>query len=761
MSAQPSMPSPILAAALAYAGRGWRVFPLQPGQKIPFKGTRGVLDATTDEAQIRDWWKRWPRANVGIAGGFGLVLVDEDTYKGGDAGTLMLPVTLSVRTPRGGVHHYFAYEGPLGNAVEGKLAPGVGFRGQGYYVVAPPSTFNGQPYAWMDQHQPVAMLPERIARMIRGEDTPAKRVENIPHSIPRQQNQRESDGMYWADRAAERARGEGRNNAGTWLAAQLRDNGCADGEGAMLYYASMVRDWETPIYTDREALATWRSVNSRPAREPARSQSNVTPMRRDRTAKRAQNITEPITDGANALDTGGGEPPNIDEVLLKGEPDDNGNAEAMWRLYGHEFLFTPAIGWLRWTGTHWTDVPEPIVQQKAISALKRRRHAAVEANMESIIKATKQDKARVTGCLALFKSYVIEPDVSTFDADTDALNCQNGVLNLKTGTLTPHSPKQRFTYCLGIPWNPKADKEPWAPFLLDALGNDRQAADYFQMCAGYTLTGHTREEKAFYLYGPSRAGKGTVTETLLQLLPRPLGVEVDFSTFTAKRDSDSQNFDLAELKPARMVVASESNRSQALNTAKIKQLTGGNWTRCAFKHRDMFSYRPQYKVWLVSNWEVKADADDTAAWGRLQVFHFPNSHLGREDLTLKQRMRSPEVLQGVLRWAVEGTQRWYEAGRLDPPESVKLATVAQRDSQDYVKQWIDDCCLVGTEYWAQSGALMRSYTAWCEANNVHARTLADLVDTLVRRFNCTAKRQAHTGQRGFKGIGFKALEGDR
>lgn len=444
--------------------------------------------------------------------------------------------------------------------------------------------------------------------------------------------------------------------------------------------------------------------------------------------------------------------PDMDALLLKGEADDNGNAEAMWRLYGQEFLYTPAYGWLRWTGTHWRDVPEPVVAQNAIITLKRRRHAAVEADKEPIIKATKADKTRVMGCLTLFKSYVIEPSVAVFDADPDLLNCRNGVLDLRTGTLTPHSPEQRFTYCLPVAYDAGADMAPWSSFVLDALGRDEEAARYFQQCAGYSLTGHTRDEKMFYLHGPTRAGKGTTTETLLALIPTPLSTEVDFATFTAKRENDSQNFDLAELKPARLVVASESNRYQSLNPAKIKQLTGGNLVRCAFKHKDMFTYRPQYKVWLVSNHMVNADAEDDALWGRVQVFTFPHSYLGSEDTTLKTRMKSPENLQGVLRWAVEGAKRWYEQGRLCPPESVKKATDAHRDAQDFIKQWIGDSCTLDAEKWTASAALVQSYGDWCEAAGVKPLRANDFAEALVKRFGCTSKRQAGTGTRGYKGI---------
>ena len=168
-------------AALAYARRGWAVLPLRPRGKEPLT-EHGVRDATTDPATIEAWWNRWPDANVGIATGAvsGLVVLDVDPRNGGDEGLRDLlgrhggwgipadeggyPDTHTVLTGGGGQHYYFAVEGP---APSRKLAPGVDLKGDGGYVVAPPSLHpSGQSYMAEDstEHLPPVSAPAWILR---------------------------------------------------------------------------------------------------------------------------------------------------------------------------------------------------------------------------------------------------------------------------------------------------------------------------------------------------------------------------------------------------------------------------------------------------------------------------------------------------------------------------------------------------------------------------------------------------------------------
>jgi putative DNA primase/helicase len=411
------------------------------------------------------------------------------------------------------------------------------------------------------------------------------------------------------------------------------------------------------------------------------------------------------------------------QQMMDESADDEGNAQCVRLLFGEEFRYCEAYGYLHWTGTHWqTDGAEDALDRAIVYTLKQRRILAARQALEHIVKAATPSARNVRDAKYLFRSLVTSR-VEEFDQGPELLNVANGVLNLRTGRLTAHDPSQRFTYCLSTVYDPQANQGLWRQFLDDVVGGGPEVVDYLQLAVGYSLTGYTREECFFYIHGPTRSGKGTFTETLLALLPKPLAVEVDFTTFTAARDHDTQNFDLAPLKPARVLFASESNKYETLNTGKIKSLTGGNEVRCAFKHRDHFSYRPQYKMWLVSNHPANADVDDDALWYRMKVIEFPNSLANREDKGLKLRMQRKENLEGVLAWATQGAIKWLslDAKGLVTPAAIETATQKQRSDLDFVSSWLDECTVSAPAHWTASEDMYRSYRNWCVDNGVETK----------------------------------------
>ena len=125
----------MLDMALWYARLGWSVFPLRPGAKVPMGGN-GHLDATVDEATIRDWWTRYPDANIGIACGSvsGITVIDVDGPQGVASSKQVrgVPSTRMIKTPHG-FHLYFMYN--EGFHTGANFLPGLDVRNDGGYVV--------------------------------------------------------------------------------------------------------------------------------------------------------------------------------------------------------------------------------------------------------------------------------------------------------------------------------------------------------------------------------------------------------------------------------------------------------------------------------------------------------------------------------------------------------------------------------------------------------------------------------------------------
>lgn len=161
------MISALGSAAARYAARGVAVFPVEPRGKRP-RTRRGFLDASIDPRQVERWWRADGNANVGIATGrrSGLVVLDVDGDPGAESLADLerqhgaLPRTASVVTPRGGQHYWFKHPGAEVPCSAGRLGPGLDVRGDGGYVLAPPSVgVNGRRYE-PDERSPLAEMPK-------------------------------------------------------------------------------------------------------------------------------------------------------------------------------------------------------------------------------------------------------------------------------------------------------------------------------------------------------------------------------------------------------------------------------------------------------------------------------------------------------------------------------------------------------------------------------------------------------------------------
>src|SRR5216684_3995334 len=175
-----------LEAALAYSRMHWRIFPCYSiiegrcscgkpdcGSAAKHPRTKGGFkDATDDETTIRRWWTTWPHANIALATGSGIVVFDIDGQEGKDEFKALVaahgasPATLASQTGRG--VHLFYHARPDSPEVRSSAVGKVHVRGEGGYVILPPSNhISGNKYKWLAKN-PIAVLPEWMRKWSQG-----------------------------------------------------------------------------------------------------------------------------------------------------------------------------------------------------------------------------------------------------------------------------------------------------------------------------------------------------------------------------------------------------------------------------------------------------------------------------------------------------------------------------------------------------------------------------------------------------------------
>jgi hypothetical protein len=274
-----------LKAALFFAEQKHRVFPCKESGKEPMLDN-GLHGATTDEPQIRKWFKGAPLANLGIATSSALFVLDVDGEVGFDslrkleADNGKLPETWTVKTGNGGSHYYFTTKAgvEIRNSAS-KLARGLDIRGEGGYVIAPPSIHpNGNRYEWENSPEdtPHALAPDWLVRLIQNpkQSTPTPAVNTstgtFAHLEAEPSRILESARLYLRD-AIQKATNGNRNETGFHLALQLRDCGLKEMDAAPLMreYQEAVCNSGDHVYTPEEAILALGQAFKRTPREPA------------------------------------------------------------------------------------------------------------------------------------------------------------------------------------------------------------------------------------------------------------------------------------------------------------------------------------------------------------------------------------------------------------------------------------------------------------------------------------------------------------
>jgi putative DNA primase/helicase len=368
--------------------------------------------------------------------------------------------------------------------------------------------------------------------------------------------------------------------------------------------------------------------------------------------------------------------------------------------------YVAAMGrWFKWTGKVWERD-----ETRVAFSLSRQvvRAAARECAKETTAKSITSAKT----VAAVERLAQADPRLATavdiWDADPWLLNTPDGVVDLRTGKLRPHSSGDFMTKITTV--GPGGDCPRFKQFMSEIMAGDEEMVAFIQRVLGYCLTGDTREEAIFFFYGGGQNGKGVLTSTVEWLMADDCKSAGDEVFMESKNDRHST--EVARLKGARMVLVAEVEDGRRWNESRLKRMTGGDTITARFMRQDDFEFKPEFKPVIAGNHKPQIRNVNVAMRRRINLIPFlvtiPEE---RRDNTLKERLKDEGP--GILKWLIDGCLEYQRIG-LNPPQSVVAATDEYFLSQNTVAAWIEERCEVGEALWDLSSRLFASWREYAE-----------------------------------------------
>lgn len=688
-----SSPKTMLQHALDYAAIGWRVFPVT-NQKKPMT-PNGFKDGTTDTSIIESWWKKWPEAGIGVATGIvsGIVVLDVDMGKEGAEENLrtivrdrgLFPQNVVARTGGGGYHFYFAHPGEkvkVANAQNLFHLAGIDIRGDGGYVVVPPSGHaSGNFYEWGEGQSPFEA-----------------RLESCPE-------------YFYNDRAATLAQGafqfagpitSGERNATlASIAGLLRSMGLQEPEIRVVLRSQNALRCQPPLSdTEVDTIASY--ITNYPPRN---------------------NRPEGIIDRAG-----------LTQLLTFERSDAGFGAMLAFALLGQIKYNHTSGRWLLWRTHYWEEDTTQEILLRAIDTTMLFKQAADVITDEDLRTSAQryalhiQHRSRLeAGMFIASAQPAIASTHTDWNKNLSIVAAQNGVINLRTGELSPGRAEDLISAFLPIEYDPEAECPLWLKFLDDIFQGDQDVISFVQSAVGYSLTGENTEQCLFLLVGKGANGKSTFLDTIHAILGR-YAYPAPFSTFERNQNAGSQTNDLAALAGRRLVSASEPNEGVTLSESRIKSLTGGESISARFLHQEFFEFKPTFKIWLGVNHLPRVVDDSDGFWRRVKRIDFPVQFWSPNEMwdPDTQKPKDPDLgkklkaeYAGILAWAVRGAIKWYENGLVTPATVIESTKVYRTDS-DPLHEFFETHCEQDPNAEVDADEFYKAYTAHCKSRMMKA-----------------------------------------
>jgi putative DNA primase/helicase len=694
---------------------GLSVIPIGADKRPLLSAWKPYQTRTATDTEFAAWVQSNPSAWAIVTGTISRIVTLDFDGQAGAATLESLDLKPHRRTPSGGYHIDFKHPGwrvPTLNSKSkkelGARWPGLDIRADGGYVLFAVRTNKGE-YQWLREYGPydLDVLPESLRDFL-GLLKPKPDGPGAPKLVlPRQFHSVRAEILIRL--ALRKASAEGRNNAGFWLACQLRDNAYSqiEADAVLIDYVKSVAGTNTKgeeePYQTTEALASVRTAYDRVPREPWRRS---------------------VQQSARAREFNGTARPPKPPSLLAYHYNDYGNAKRLIAMYGEILRYChPSKKWLVFDGRRW-----------AIDETGQARRLAAFTMLEflrQIVEAGKEDKfARSCLNVQRIKNLLssAEPEIfvqpEDLDKNPDLLNFLNGTVDLRTGQMHPHRREDFITKLVRHEYHPNAKCPTWLRFLDDVMGGGPDASegdleragrltDYVQKAIGYSLTGHTIEKAVFVVFGDSDNGKSTMLDTIRQIVEE-YAVLLQVDTLMVREESNNTQADLADLRGARFAQTSETEEGQRLAQGKLKRITQGmGKIKAVRKYENPIEFSETHKLWIDTNRKPAIkDADDKATFARLHPIPF-SVRIPKDRIDKNMRTKLLSEAEGILAWAVEGVKNWYEHGLSKPPE-IDIAREAWRADMDQIGRFIEEQCFHDPNCSVGAECLYAVYKAWAE-----------------------------------------------
>lgn len=733
--------------------------PLVPWRQFQ---TRGA-----EPEQVREWAKTYASTLTAwqmiLGPPSGVFVLEADLPAGPDTARA-IGINPHVRSRSGGSHTYYRYPATGARSRSKEALTAAGFRDlelKGYpSLIHWTGTRDGKPYTWLrpfGEWDDPETLPPPIRAMLTPDATPAAAPVEINADT-------RADWNWLLAQSFTKARSVGRNEAGLWLAAQLRDNGYSQMEATRIlqdaYQPAMPLDnfkGKKEPYTRAEALATVRSAYHRPARAPIErgygkeKRPAVTPAAKTNkslnhstptTLSRPAAVSEPATPPPPPLPP---PPPPPAREGKKGpfELTEAGNAERLIGRHGADLRYCYEWEkWLVWDGRRWQPDNSGEIVRRAKETIRSIKIEAAKIDNNADLQKAMEDHARKSAKKSSFQGMcwiaaaedgtAVQP--SQLDADTDLLNFRNCTLDLRTFETHPHRREDLISKMIPYDYNGAAECPTWLAFLNRIMADNEDMVKFLQRAIGYGLTGSVAEKALFVLHGSGDNGKTTLLETIKRAMGDYAGQVLIDSLMATKKYGDAGGAaspDIADLRGLRFVTSSEVEEGQRLAESKVKYLTGMGRLKARYLHQDFFEFDPQFKIFLDCNHRPQV-RETTAIWNRLKLIPFAVSiPKAEQDKDLGAKLAAE--LPGIMAWAVQGCREWREIG-LGVPKEVLDATNSYKAEMDVIAQFLDEYTQRATPHHTVIAMhLYKAYAAWCDDTGEYCIKQRDFGQKIAER----------------------------